>query len=150
VNEFSTDRCFDPEAAEYPTRTVAIDRVTDLLVISHAPEVVDSFRQAMLKGDRFPPVSVVALAGSLLLADGHKRLRAYRSFAPESITVEVWTLGRWLRDQRSQLFRNARKNATILRESVRNPARAARLLGTTFAHWRRVARSLLWRARSRR
>ena len=149
MTSVSPESVFDAAAAEYPTRVVAIGAVTDLLSVPHAPEVVGRYREAMLAGDRFPPVSVIRLGGRLLLADGHKRLRAYRALGPETILVEVWTLARWLRDQRRQLRENARKNATILRRSFRDPAGAARLLGTTAAHWRRVARSLLRGARSR-
>ena len=149
MKSVSPENFFDAAASEYPTRVVAIDAVTDLLSVPHAPEVVERYRVAMLAGDRFPPVSVIRLGGRLLLADGHKRLRAYRALGPETILVEVWSLARWLRDQRRQLRENARKNATILRRSFRDPAGAARLLGTTAAHWRRVARSLLRRTRSR-
>ena len=149
MKSVSPEDCFDAAAAEYPTRVVAIAAVTDLLSVPHAPEVVGRYREAMLAGERFPPVSVIRLGGRLLLADGHKRLRAYRTLGPETILVEVWTLARWLRDQRRQLRENARKNATILRRSLRDPAGAARLLGTTAAHWRRVARSLLRGPRSR-
>ena len=149
MKSVSPEDCFDAAAAEYPTRVVAIAAVTDLLSVPHAPEVVGRYREAMLAGERFPPVSVIRLGGRLLLADGHKRLRAYRTLGPETILVEVWTLARWLRDQRRQLRENARKNATILRRSFRDPAGAARLLGTTAAHWRRVARSLLRGPRSR-
>jgi len=149
VKSVSPEDCFDAAAAEYPTRVVAIAAVTDLLSVPPAPEVVERYHEAMLAGERFPPVSVIRLGGRLLLADGHKRLRAYRTLGPETILVEVWTLARWLRDQRRQLRENARKNATILRRSFRDPAGAARLLGTTAAHWRRVARSLLRGPRSR-
>ena len=141
--------CFDPAAARSPTRVVPTAAVVDLLAETHAPEVVAGFRAAMLAGDRFPPVAVLRVAGRLLLADGHKRFSAYRSLARDSITVEVWTTRRWLRDQAGQLLRNARKNATIARCAFRSPREAARLFGTTVAHWRRVARSLARRARSR-
>ena len=142
--------CFDPAAARLPTRVVPTGAVIDLLTEPHALEVVASYRKAMLAGARFPPVAVLPLGGRLLLADGHKRFSAYRSLARETITVEVWTVRRWLRDQAGQVARNAGKNAEILRRSVRDPRGAALLLGTTLAHWRRVARSLLSRARFRR
>ena len=140
---------FDAAASRYPVRVVAIEEVVDLLAVPHAPEVVERYRRAMDAGDLFPPVSVVRMAGRLLLADGHKRLRAWRSFAPRTVPVEVWPLHRWLGDQAGQLRRNFGKNARILRSSVRDPRGAASLLGTTFAHWRRVARSLAARARFR-
>jgi hypothetical protein len=145
----SLPEAFDAAASRFPVRTVAIEDVVDLLE-PHAPEIVERYRIAMDAGDLFPPVSVVRMGGRLLLADGHKRLRAYRAFAPRTVPVEVWPLWRWLGDQAGQLRRNAGKNARIARRSLRDPKGAARLLGTTFAHWRRVARSLLARARSRR
>jgi hypothetical protein len=141
--------CFDSSAAELPTRVVPIGDVIDLLPIPHAPEVVERYREDMLAQRRFPPVSVLPVGRWLLLADGHKRLTAYRSLSPSTILVEVWTLRRWLADQWRQARDNARKNAEILRGSVRSPASAARLAGTTLEHWWRVARCLAGRARSR-
>lgn len=145
----TTPECFDPDAARLPTRVVPTSSVVDLLDETHAREVVAAFRAAMLAGDRFPPVAVLPLGGRLLLADGHKRLSAYRSLSRDSITVEVWTIRRWLVDQAGQLARNARKNATIARRVFHRPREAAHLAGTTLAHWRRVVRSLVRRARSR-
>jgi hypothetical protein len=138
-------------------RTVSIDEVIDLLDppsappgLAHAPEIVERYRRAMDAGERFPPVSVVRMAGRLLLADGHKRLRAYRSFSPKTVAVEIWPLWRWAADQAEQLRRNFGKNARILRRGLRDPRGAARLFGTTLAHWRRVALSLAGRRGSRR
>jgi len=141
--------CFDSSAARLPTRVVPVAEVIDLLPIPHAPEVVARYREAMLAQRRFPPVSVLPVGRWLLLADGHKRLTAYRSLSPETIVVEVWTLRRWLNDQWRQARDNASKNAAILRTGVRNPAGAARMLGTTLAHWWRVARCLAGRVRFR-
>ena len=90
--------CFDSSAAELPTRVVPIGDVIDLLPIPHAPEVVERYREDMLAQRRFPPVSVLPVGRWLLLADGHKRLTAYRSLSPSTILVEVWTLRRWLAD----------------------------------------------------
>jgi hypothetical protein len=153
----STPQGFDPSRSRFPVRTVAIQEVVDLLDggaadprVVHAPEVVERYRRAMDAGDRFPPVSVVRMAGRLLLADGHKRLRAYRSFAPATVPVEIWPLWRWAADQAEQLRRNAGKNARIVGRSFRDPKGAWRLLATTLAHWRRVALSLSGRRASRR
>ena len=148
MKDFVAESCFDPAFAEYPTLTVAIGAVTDLLSVPHAPDVVSRYRDAMLAGSRFPPVSVIRFGRRLLLADGNKRLRAYRALAPATIVVEVWTLRRWLADQARQLRRNAAKNATILKRCARDPAGALRLFRTTTAHWSRVARSLFGRTRS--
>jgi hypothetical protein len=149
VKDVFAESCFDPACAEYPTIVVPIGAITDLLSVPHAPDVVSRYREAMLAGSRFPPVSVIRLGRRLLLADGNKRLRAYRALAPTTIVVEVWTLRRWLTDQARQLRRNAEKNATILKQGARDPAGALRLFGTTTAHWSRVVRSLFRRSRSR-
>ena len=115
-----------------------IDPLTEL----HAPETVQRYRDAMRRGDRFPPIGVLAVARRYLVADGHKRLAAYRGLGEATIRVEVWPLGRWLGDQWRQATANARKNRRILRLARTDPVAAARLFGTTLAHWRRVALSL--------
>lgn len=134
---------FDATLAQGRVRRVSSAEVIDLLRITHAPEMIARYRKSMEQGDRFPPVSVLLIAGRLVLADGHKRLLACRSLGVEEISVEVWTLARWLRDQRRQLANNVRKNRKILRLSFSNPREAARTALSTFQHWMRVARSLV-------
>lgn len=158
--------------------------VRDPLVVGHAEDVVACYREAMAAGAQFPPVAVVRLGGCYLLADGHKRLRAFRALlaaAPASgpaarplpgplpgppsglddsgggaaasganpgddavvvIPVEWWTWRRWFADQLRQARGNLRKNQAIVRLLWRDPRAALALARTTFAHWRRVARSL--------
>jgi hypothetical protein len=133
---------FDESLAEGPVRRVHAGEVLDLLPLTHAPERIAAYADAMRRGARFPPVAVLPLGGRLLLADGHKRLAACRELGVEEIPVETWGFRRWLRDQTSQARRNAGKNRTIAVKAVTDPREAARLLGTTLAHWRRVAFSL--------
>jgi hypothetical protein len=130
--------------------------VHDLLVVGHAEEVVERYRAAMAAGARFPPVAVVRLGRWYLLADGHKRLRAFRALAAaapagegagsgaggDRVLVERWSWWRWLADQGRQARGNLRKNVRILALARRDPAAAAALAVTTLAHWRRVAQSL--------
>jgi hypothetical protein len=142
---------FDPALAEFSVATLPLERVIDPLAISHAPEHVARYRDAMAAGDRFPPISVIRVFGRYLVADGHKRLAAYRSFGPADILVEVWPIGRWFRDQKRQAATNLRKNRTIVQLAMREPRAAFRLLLSTVLHWKRVAASLaFWIARRRR
>jgi hypothetical protein len=139
------DRCFDPALAEYPTRTVPLTAIVDPLAVTHAPERIAAYRDAMRAGDRFPPIAVLALGGRYVVVDGHKRFQAYRALPAADMLVEIWTVRRWLRDQWSQLRRKTRQQASVLARSVRDPnarREAARLAGDTLRHWRRVARSL--------
>lgn len=138
---------FDPGLARHPTRELAVSEVVDLLDVTHAPDQIEIYRQRMAAGDRFPPVSVILVGPWVLVADGHKRFSAFRTFSPATVVVEVWPLYRWLGNQVQQLLRNARKNASIVRLLFTDPPEARRLAGTTLAHWRRVAVSLSRRAR---
>lgn len=139
--------CFDPSLARFPTRVLLVEEVVDLLAITHAPERVEEYRLRMLAGERFPPVSVIRLAGRFIVADGHKRLTACRALDVREISVELWTWSRLLRDQGRQALRNVGKNATILRRSLSDPAEAARLFKSTLRHWARVAVCLASRIR---
>lgn len=133
---------FDAARAQSPARVLPAREVVDLLPLSHAPEVVAAYAEAMARGERFPPVSVVRLLGRFVVADGHKRLAAARSLGVAEVSVEVWPFRRLLLDQARQVRDNARKNARILRALVSDPAEARRLLAGTAGHWRRVAASL--------
>lgn len=146
-------RCFDPARAAHPTRVLPVGEVVDLLELTHAPERIEAYRDAMRRGDLFPPVAVIQLLGRHVLADGHKRLSAYRSLGHPEILVEVWPPRRWLRDQAQQAARNVRKNRRILAQLFVDRREATRLMRATLGHWRRVALSLagragLWRRRT--
>jgi hypothetical protein len=138
-------RCFDPGRARFPTRVVPQRRVIDLLPITHAPERIAAYRDAMARGDRFPPVSVLRVGPRYFITDGHKRFSAYQALTAADVVVELWTVRRWLGDQASQLARKTRQQVRLLVASGSDPqARAAlaRLVGDTMGHWRRIGRSL--------
>lgn len=141
----SGTHAFDPSLARFPTRALPVPRVIDLLEATHAPDRVDAYRRRMAAGDRFPPVSVVAIGPWVFLADGHKRLSAYKALGHPSIVVEVWPWRRWVGNQWEQFVNNGRKNARIVRLLPSDPAAAGRLALTTLGHWRRVALALLRR-----
>lgn len=136
---------FDSSLAHYPTRWVPLASVVDLLHIPNNRARIDQYREAMKHGERFPPVSVLACGPIYLLADGHKRLSAYRMLGESGILVEIWTLGRWFQDQRRQFSSKTRMQRDLLLRSFVDPAaRVAlgRLCLDTWAHWKRVACSL--------
>lgn len=135
-------RGFDPGRARHPTREMAVGEVVDLLELTHAAERIREYRERMREGDLFPPVSVVRLFGRWLVADGHKRLAAYRGLQADRIVVEVWPIAAWLADQAGQARRNAAKNGRILARLFVDPRESARLAAGTARHWKRVARSL--------
>jgi hypothetical protein len=136
-------RPFDPALAAYPTEVVALNRVLDPLWITHAPDRVTAYRDAMLRGDRFPPISVMRAGRRRVVVDGHKRLSAYRALGRGDIRVEIWPLRQWLRDQWRQVVANAAKNRRILTLVFVDHREAARLFRSTALHWRRVALCLI-------
>jgi hypothetical protein len=134
---------FDPALAAARTIVVARDRIVDPL--AHRPHDaarIDQYRRDMLAGARFPPISVVRWGSRYLVADGHKRLAASAALGLADLCVERWTWRRWAADQGRQVRDNAAKNIRILKLSVVDPPAARRLLGSTLAHWRRVAGAL--------
>jgi len=135
---------FDPALAASPTAVVALSRIVDPLGRTpHDPYRIEAYRNEMLAGTHFPPISVVTFGSRYLVADGHKRLAAYAALGRPDIRVELWSWGRWLRDQGRQARDNSGKNLRILRLSVSDPGAALRLLGSTLAHWRRVVGALI-------
>src|SRR5262245_2849701 len=81
---------FDAALAQYPTRTPEAPRIGDMPHVTNAPAVVEGYRAAMKSGDRFPPISLVRLFGIWFVADGHKRLTAFRALGEDRVLVEVW------------------------------------------------------------
>lgn len=133
---------FDASRATGPILRLPAAEVVDLLPVVHAPEKVAEYRAAFQRGETFPPLGVVRLFGRVVLADGHKRLAAFRAVGGADVVVEVWTGRRWLADQLRQLRDNARKNARIARLLLSDRREALRLLRATTGHWHRVAVSL--------
>lgn len=149
-----TSPCFDPALARGPTRSLPVAAVIDLLEIEHAPEHVERYRAAMARGERFPPIAVVRLAGRYFLADGHKRLSAFRRLGVggDTICVEVWPWSRWIDDQWRQFRRKAGLQLRLLARATGEPAARAELralLAHYATHWRRIGRSLAAKARRR-
>jgi len=137
--------CFDARLASYPTRVLRLAEVVDPLSVTHAPDVIARYADAMRCGARFPPVSVVCLAGRYFIADGHKRFSACRQLGVAELVVEVWPWRRWLRDQSAQLRRSATTQGALLARACVDPVarRAARHQAiVTAGHWRRIATSL--------
>lgn len=153
----STPDGFDPSAARGPTLTLPLDAVIDLLEVSHAPERVREYGEAMRRGALFPPIAVVRVAGRYLVADGHKRLAAYRMLAgaqgaagEAAIPVELWSWRRWWSDQWRQFTGKMRQHVRVLcglpfDAGARRDGR--RLFWDTVGHWRRIGRSLARRWR---
>jgi hypothetical protein len=141
---------FDAALAASPTIVVALSRIVDPLGRRpHDVPRIERYRRDMLAGARFPPISVVTWGSRYLVADGHKRLAAYAGLGRPEVRVELWTWGRWARDQGRQVKDNSAKNVQILRLGVTNPPAALRLVRSTLAHWRRVAAALAATLRTR-
>lgn len=142
--------CFDAELASFPTVVLPIDELIDIFSVTHAPERVGEYREAMLGGRAFPPISVVRLAGRFFVADGHKRLNAYRTLGYPQIVVERWPLRRWLQDHWAQARKNIRNQwAQLTRGLLRRDAtgKASEVLSHYTRHWKRIIGSILARAR---
>ena len=150
-NGACVEACFDPALAQFPVRYLPLAEVIDLLHVTHAPDTIASYGAAMSRGQRFPPVAVVRVGGRFFVADGHKRLSAYKELvraggdARSDVLVQVWTWRRWLNDQGRQLRRKTRQQAALLSRSLTDPAareEGRRLVADTVGHWRRAARSV--------
>ncbi len=138
---------FDPALSAAPTRCVSVRRVVDLLNVTHAPERIESYREAMCAGDRFPPISVVRLGGRYVVADGHKRLSAAKALGEERIDVEIWSIWRLTRNLAGQSARHAAAAGRALGGVFRGAdgrRDSWHFVTATVAHWRRTGRSL-WR-----
>lgn len=127
------------------TLRVKVERVVDLLRVSHAPEVIQAYAEAIRSGAPFPPVSVIRFGRRYIITDGHKRFSACRVLRLEEIEVEVWTLGRLFSDLGQQLIRHLHATVTSVGNLARGPEgrrRAFAFAATTVAHWRRIVVSL--------
>lgn len=143
--------CFDTNLAGFPIRRVAVSQIRDLLAATHATEHIERYGQAMRRGERFPPISVLALGHRYVIADGHKRFSAYRALGfNHEILVEVWTLRRLLCDLSRQASRSFARKKLLASMILGDTKESARLLGSTYRHWRRIAISLLTLVRPER
>lgn len=141
-------RCFDPARATSLTRIVPLAQVVDLLQVTHAPDRVAEYRNAMKEGKQFPPIAVIPLAGRFIITDGHKRFAAYKTLQVGQIVVEIWTTRRCLRDLARQGLRQAHRGWCILsRTHLDAGARAETLkyLRSQVTHWKRIVASMLGR-----
>jgi len=143
---------FDPLQADYPTSVLTVDQLVDLLHRTNAPDVVDAYRSAMQRGDRFPPICVVRLFGIWFVADGHKRFTAYRALGGRELPVEVWPPARWLRDQLEQGRATLHRWRTAFFRLDPLAPRRRDVLAAELAHLRRILTSIATyrRARGRR
>ena len=129
---------------------MAAAEILDLFTATHAPERIESYRQAMADGEVFPPISVIQFGGRFVIADGHKRFRACRALGLGQITVELWPVSRLLADQYRQFRHKTRQIAMVLTRAARDPGGrqdAHRLYWDTVGHWKRIALSAAERAR---
>ena len=105
---------------------MALGSVLDPLSISHAPERVEAYQEAMRLGSRFPPISIVRIGHRSVVADGHKRFAAYRTLGRRgdrcgSLAVSQVSPGSVAPGRRQR--REERQNpAPCLRESTRSGA----------------------------
>ncbi len=134
---------FDSSPAPARTRIVPIEAVVDPFASQpHNPAQVEAYRQAMLNGAQFPPIAVVRVGSRYLVADGHKRLTAFRSFGPSEIRVETWRWRDWVRDQHRQARNQMHKHRQALRSSLTDPGALLQLWRSIMRHWLRIARAV--------
>ncbi len=74
------------------TRVVPTTQLVDLFTTTHAAERIESYRLAMVEGQRFPPISVIRVGRRFVIADGHKRFRACQALGARHVTVELYTV----------------------------------------------------------
>ncbi len=137
--------CFDPRLASFPTLVLRFDELSDIYQVTHAAERVDEYRAAMIRGAKFPPISVVRLGGRFFVADGHKRLIAYRGLGYRTIVVERWPVRRWLKDQTGQAIRNVRIQWVSMTRGflIRGERqRGAEVMRHYAQHWKRIIASI--------
>lgn len=136
--------CFDLAKATRAIKVVPLDVVIDPLEVTHAPDRVDGYADAMRRGERFPPISAVPIAGRFLVTDGHKRLAAFRQLGAGEIPVQLWTPFMVVREQWRQTRDHYGRGLRILLRCPREkPARREALifLRSEAEHYVRLARS---------
>jgi len=127
-------------------------QLVDLFTTTHAAERIESYRQAMVEGQRFPPISVIRIGRRFVIADGHKRFRACQALGAGRVTVELWPLRRLAADQLRQFRHKTNQIITVLARAARDPSGrkdARRLYWDTVGHWKRIAVSAAARLRPR-
>jgi len=136
---------FDTSGTSLPTRVVRVDQIVDLLHVSHAQQQIAAFRQAMLDGSRFPPISVFRLGQKFVITDGHKRFSAALNLGLSEVDVELWTVRELTADLLAQFGRHSRagwRAVTGLHHGREARYEGARFAASTLLHWRRMAASL--------
>lgn len=136
---------FDTSGTSLPTRVVRVDQIVDLLQVSHAKKQIADYRQAMLDGSSFPPISVIRLGQQFVITDGHKRFAAALDLGLSEVDVEMWTVRELAADLFAQLGRHSRagwQTVTSLHHGREARREGARFAASTLLHWRRMATSL--------
>lgn len=142
----TTTEPFAPEHARYPTRVVATRQVVDLLRVTHDPDRIEEYCEAMRRGARFPPISVLPIAGRFVIADGHRRFQAFLTLGAHDIVVELWPWHAVARDlwQQHRAFMGGTVDAVRgLLSGGQARQRGRRFFRELLDHWRRIARSLV-------
>lgn len=99
----------------------------------------------MEQGVQFPPISVVAVLGRYVVADGHRRFSAARGLPIDEVVVEVWPFAQLAADLLAQTRATLREwRRAVVALLTRGSARElGDVLRATAAHWWRIVRSLL-------
>ncbi len=141
----NTHTPFDPSGTSTPTQVVRVDQIVDLLNVSHAQPQIAAYRQAMLDGSKFPPISVFRLGRKFVITDGHKRFAAALNLGLSEMDVELWTVRDVAADLLAQLGRHCRagwRAVTGLFHGGEARREGAIFAASTVLHWRRMAASL--------
>ncbi len=138
-------QCFDRDMAQFETLVVPIRSVLDLLSVTHAPEVIQRYRDAMDSGAAFPPISVIRAGRRFIVADGHKRLSACKRRGMTHVMVQVWSWRKLAADLGRQFARSTARLASLLWRSIHDPGTRPwlrKFYWDTVLHWRRFLAAL--------
>jgi hypothetical protein len=137
--------CFDLSLADFPIKTVSTGRIYDLLRVSHAPHRIEEYQTAMMRGDRFPPISVISILGRFVITDGHKRFSALQKLKVSEIPVECWNAARLFKHLTVQTHRQVQEIFSLIRGIIRREPgtgmRVRRYIKSVLVHWSRIVRS---------